>query len=132
MVFYQIFHPVLYGYTKLAPYLVRGILRTFGVRGLIALPFMTLTSEKIIYDTFIAMRGIDLYKEDESEQVYGDGEQVQFPQGGGSLGSWSVMPIASEEDRWIFEIFGDKPRGWKEAEAAEAEAAAASKAASSA
>ena len=76
MVFYQLFHPLLFIYTKIAPRLIVGIVNTVGVRGLVALPFVSVATEKSCYDTFCAVRGIDLYKEQAEAGYNGTGDNT--------------------------------------------------------
>ena len=76
MVFYQLFHPLLFIYTKIAPRLIVGIVNTVGVRGLVALPFISVATEKSCYDTFCAARGIDLYKEQDEAGYNGKGDNT--------------------------------------------------------
>eukprot|EP00658_Telonema_sp_P-2_P069093 TRINITY_DN58171_c0_g1_i1.p1 TRINITY_DN58171_c0_g1~~TRINITY_DN58171_c0_g1_i1.p1 ORF type:complete len:163 (+),score=35.27 TRINITY_DN58171_c0_g1_i1:144-632(+) len=108
---FYIFHPLLYIYTKIGPRVISGVVNTVGVHGLIALPFATIATEKVCYDTFVAARGIDMYAEhDEAGYNGSGGKHGGYPSGGAGLGSLSLIDVASEEDRWIVGFLGDEPR----------------------
>ena len=64
------------------------IYQRFGAKGLLALPFISLTSEKICYDTFQAFRGHDIYSNGPKEGAGGG-----FPSGGSELPSFSLIPV---------------------------------------
>lgn len=53
----HVFNPVLYMYTKAMPLLITPLYNCFGVPGLVALPWVMLSLEKVAYDTFTAARG---------------------------------------------------------------------------
>ena len=57
----------------------------FGVHGFLALPFVTLSMEKCIYDTVQCLQGID-------PKVVPEG-RGGFPSGGSALPSFSLIPI---------------------------------------
>ena len=64
------------------------VYQKFGPFGLLALPFVSLTSEKICYDTFQAFRGHDIYTTGPK-----DGAGGGFPSGGSELPSFSLIPV---------------------------------------
>ena len=64
------------------------IYQRFGATGLIALPFFTLTTEKVCYDTFQAFRGHDIYSNGPK-----DGARGGFPSGGHDFPSFSLIPV---------------------------------------
>ena len=68
------------------------IYNKFGAAGLIAFPFLTLTTEKICYDTFQAFRGSDIYSHGPREGARGG-----FPSGGSELPSFSLIPVQKWE-----------------------------------
>jgi len=57
----------------------------FGVHGFLALPFITLSMEKCIYDTLQSAQGVD------PKMVPTD--RGGFPSGGGNLPSFSLIPV---------------------------------------
>ena len=59
----HVLNPVLYLYTKAMPKLITPLYNAFGVPGLVALPWVMLSLEKVAYDTFTAARGHDMYTE---------------------------------------------------------------------
>ena len=73
-------NPVLYIYTKAMPLLITPLYNAFGVPGLVALPWVMLSLEKVAYDTFTASRGHDMYTE---AQETGQNPHGEFPSGGG-------------------------------------------------
>lgn len=84
-------NPVLYLYTKAMPLLITPLYNVAGVPGLIALPWVMLSLEKVAYDTFTASRGHDMYTE---AQETGQNPHGEFPSGGGR--SWFEMaPLPS-------------------------------------
>ena len=109
MVIWYVFNPLLYLYTKSAPTLVRFLYKKLGVPGIMALPWITLSLEKVSYDTLAAARGQDMYAEAQASSANSQ-PHGGFPSGGAMLPSWSLVPVRGEEDRLIFWIFGDKPR----------------------
>ena len=72
-------NPVLYVYTKAMPLLITPLYNAFGVPGLVALPWVMLSLEKVAYDTFTASRGHDMYTE---AQMTGQNPHGEFPSGG--------------------------------------------------
>ena len=70
------------------------IYNKFGAAGLIAFPFLTLTTEKICYDTFQAFRGSDIYSHGPREGARGG-----FPSGGSELPSFSLIPVQKWEKK---------------------------------
>ena len=60
MVGIHVLNPFLFVFTKVMPRIIGPYYRAFGVTGVLALPFITLTLEKVGYDTFLAARGRDL------------------------------------------------------------------------
>ena len=111
MVLFQLGNPLLFIYTKVAPYIIEPIYRRFGPFGLLALPWATLSIEKSMYDSFLALRGHDMYAERERTGVNPHGE---FPSGGAALPSFSFVEVRDERSRVIISFLGDAPR--KEAE----------------
>jgi hypothetical protein len=107
MVGFHILNPLLYVYTKVAPQLINVLYRRFGVTGILSMPFITLTVEKVFYDSLQAARGYDLQEE---RRKSGQNPHGDFPSGGAALPSWSLVPVASEEDRLIIGFLGDRPR----------------------
>jgi len=93
-------------FTIVAPKIIEGLYRRFGVAGCLALPWITLTIEKTSYDTLAALRGFNPEKEYDPKVTGG------FPSGGGgsALPSFALLPIRGEEDRLIIPFLGDKPR----------------------
>ena len=84
-------NPVLYLYTKAMPLLITPLYNVAGVPGLIAMPWVMLSLEKVAYDTFTASRGHDMYTE---AQETGQNPHGEFPSGGGR--SWFEMaPLPS-------------------------------------
>ena len=79
----HVLNPVLYLYTKAMPKLITPLYNAFGVPGLVALPWVMLSLEKVAYDTFTAARGHDMYTE---AQETGQNPHGEFPSGGGR--SW--------------------------------------------
>ena len=77
-------NPVLYLYTKAMPLLITPLYNAFGVPGLVALPWVMLSLEKVAYDTFTASRGHDMYTE---AQETGQNPHGEFPSGGSPAGS---------------------------------------------
>ena len=75
----HILNPALYLYTKAMPLLITPLYRAFGVPGLVALPWVMLSLEKVAYDTFTAARGHDMYTEAQETGLNPHGE---FPSGG--------------------------------------------------
>ena len=59
MVGIHVLNPFLFVFTKVMPRIIGPYYRAFGVTGVLALPFITLTLEKVGYDTFLAARGRD-------------------------------------------------------------------------
>jgi len=103
----HVFNPVLYLYTKLMPLLITPLYNAFGVPGLVALPWVTLSLEKVAYDTFTAARGHDMYT---AAQESGENPHGEFPSGGAKLPSFSLIAVRGEEDRLIIQLLGDEPR----------------------
>ena len=68
MVGIHILNPFLFVFTKVMPRIIGPYYRAFGVTGVLALPFITLTLEKVGYDTFLAARGRDLDAEPDVAQ----------------------------------------------------------------
>jgi hypothetical protein len=60
----------------------------FGAPGLLSLPFISLTCEKVLYDTVQAARGYDIYSNGPR-----DGAKGGFPSGGSELPSFSLIPV---------------------------------------
>ena len=60
----------------------------FGLPGLLMVPFFTMTMEKVVYDTFQAYRGNDIYTNGPREGARGG-----FPSGGSMLPSFSLIPV---------------------------------------
>jgi len=67
------------------------IYERFGPAGLLLVPFITMSMEKVCYDTFQAYRGHDIYTTGPTEGAKGG-----FPSGGSSLPSFSLIPIRSK------------------------------------
>jgi len=67
--------------------LVEGVLRTTGVWGLFAVPFLGLAAEKAFYDTALSLQGVDPCQQREDRK--GEG----FPAGGHMLPSLSLVPV---------------------------------------
>lgn len=82
----HVLNPVLYLYTKAMPKLITPLYNAFGVPGLVALPWVMLSLEKVAYDTFTAARGHDMYTE---AQETGQNPHGEFPSGGDR--SWFEM-----------------------------------------
>ena len=82
----HVLNPVLFLYTKAMPKLITPLYNAFGVPGLVALPWVMLSLEKVAYDTFTAARGHDMYTE---AQETGQNPHGEFPSGGGR--SWFEM-----------------------------------------
>jgi len=67
------------------------IYERFGAAGLLFVPFITMSMEKVCYDTFQAYRGHDIYTTGPTEGAKGG-----FPSGGSSLPSFSLIPVRSK------------------------------------
>ncbi|GMH47344.1 hypothetical protein TrVE_jg10059 [Triparma verrucosa] len=68
---------------------LKAVYRTVGVYGFFALPFITLTMEKSVYDSVQAFQGKEVENVD-----YGQGENAPFPSGGGkALPSFSLIAV---------------------------------------
>ncbi len=80
----HVLNPMLYLYTKAMPLLITPLYNAFGVPGLVALPWVMLSLEKVAYDTFTASRGHDMYTE---AQETGQNPHGEFPSGGAAAGS---------------------------------------------
>ena len=100
----HVLNPVLYLYTKAMPKLITPLYNAFGVPGLVALPWVMLSLEKVAYDTFTAARGHDMYTE---AQETGQNPHGEFPSGGGR--SWFEM--AHLWPRWRQRRPSRLPRG---------------------
>jgi hypothetical protein len=107
MVGFHVLNPVLYVFTKVAHRIIGPLYNRFGVPGILALPWGMLTIEKCAYDTFLAARGQDLNAEKKRTGVNPHGE---FPSGGASLPSLSLIAVRGEDDRLIVPYL-DPPRG---------------------
>ena len=103
----HVLNPLLYLYTKAMPLLIEPLYKRFGVGGIVALPWVTLTVEKSMYDTFLAARGHDMYTE---ARETGENPHGEFPSGGAKLPSFSVLPVLGEQHRLIIPFLGDEPR----------------------
>ena len=110
MVGIHVLNPFLFVFTKVMPRIIGPYYRAFGVTGVLALPFITLTLEKVGYDTFLAARGHDLEAENEKSGNSKIGAHGEFPSGGAALPSFSLIPVASEEKRLVITLLGDRPR----------------------
>jgi hypothetical protein len=55
--FLHLLNPPLALFVAVAPRLIDGVYKRFGAGGLLALPFVCLTLEKVTYDSFLAIRG---------------------------------------------------------------------------
>jgi hypothetical protein len=108
MVGFHLFNPLLFVFTKVAHHIIGPLYNRFGVPGVLALPWITLASEKVAYDTFLAARGYDL--QEERRKKGGQNPHGEFPSGGAGLPSLSLLPVANEQQRLIISIFGDEPR----------------------
>lgn len=106
MVGFHVFNPVLFLFTKIAHPMIHFLYRTVGVPGIMAMPWIMLSTEKCIYDSFLALRGVDQLADYEENGAPHGG----FPSGGSGLPSFSLVPVASEEKRLIISILGDPPR----------------------
>ena len=111
MVGFHILNPLLYVYTVVAPRMINVLYNRFGVGGILAMPAITLAVEKTFYDSFLAARGYDL--QEERRKAGNVNPHGEFPSGGAALPSWSMVPVASEENRWVIGFLGDAPRGEK-------------------
>ena len=103
---FHVLNPLLFIYTHVMPKVIGPLYRTFGIPGIMALPWITLALEKASYDTLAAARGYDL----QAEHAKKGNPHGEFPSGGAALPSWSLIPMRGEEDRLIISILGDKPR----------------------
>ena len=114
MVGIPVLNPFLFVFTKVMPRIIGPYYRAFGVTGVLALPFITLTLEKVGYDTFLAARGRDLDAEREAAAEASGSKKIgahgEFPSGGAALPSFSLIPVASEQSRLVITLLGDKPR----------------------
>lgn len=90
---------VLFGVLPMLPHggnngtlarLVDVVYRRVGGFGLVAIPLVTLTMEKIAYDTYTAYHGASIY-EDTKKTPYGG-----FPSGGAQLPSFSLVRTRRE------------------------------------
>ena len=73
---------------------------------------VTLTLEKVSYDTLAAARGYDLEAEHEAKVAAAGGTlHGGFPSGGAALPNCSLIPVRGEQDRLILSWLGDRPRG---------------------
>ena len=73
---------------------------------------VTLTLEKVSYDTLAAARGYDLEAEHEAKVAAAGGNlHGGFPSGGAALPNCSLIPVRGEQDRLILSWLGDRPRG---------------------
>jgi hypothetical protein len=68
-------------------FIVNTVLRTTGVYGLFAVPFIGLAMEKSFYDTALSLQGIDPCQRAPDRQNEG------FPSGGHMLPSLSLLPV---------------------------------------
>ena len=107
MVGFHVFNPLLYAFTHIMPKLIGPLYRTFGIPGILALPWITLATERVAYDTFAAARGYDLKKEQDERGGNAHGE---FPSGGAGMPNMSLIPVRGEADRLIIPYL-DRPRG---------------------
>ena len=67
-----------------------------GAKGLLAIPFATLTMEKSTYDTYCAYHGHSIYEAKESNP------HGSFPSGGAALPSFSLIQTRMEDARLTF------------------------------
>ena len=149
----HIFNPLLFAFSHIMPKLITPFYNTFGIPGLLALPWVrlrcdwtpgesetqssvssqppaeacptaapfsslcrpqqvTLTLEKVSYDTLAAARGYDLEAEHEAKVAAAGGTlHGGFPSGGAALPNCSLIPVRGEQDRLILSWLGDRPRG---------------------
>ena len=63
----------------------------FGLPGLLMVPFFTMSTEKVVYDTFQAYRGHDIYTNGPRE-----GTGAGFPSGGSLLPSFSLIAVRKQ------------------------------------
>ena len=75
------------------------VYRRVGAAGLLAIPFVSLTLEKSLYDTYCSYHGQDIYAEHDGTPKHGG-----FPSGGASLPSLSLVQTRTEEERVTFRI----------------------------
>lgn len=66
---------------------INAVLRTAGVYGLFAVPFLGLAMEKSFYDTALALQGVDPCARAEDRQ------HESFPSGGHALPSLALVPV---------------------------------------
>ena len=77
-----------HSYNKDLVWLVSTIYKRVGPGGLLAIPFCTLTMEKVAYDTYTAYWGKSIY---EDAAAAAKKPVPQFPSGGSQLPSFSVI-----------------------------------------
>ena len=71
-----------------------------GAKGLLALPFASLTVEKSTYDTYCAYWGDSIYADPNADALAG--KHGGFPSGGAALPSFSLIETRQEEERMRF------------------------------
>ena len=71
-----------------------------GAAGLLAIPLVSLTLEKALYDTYCAYHGASIYEE--STEFDGKGKHGGFPSGGASLPSFSLLRTRDSNERVTF------------------------------
>ena len=71
-----------------------------GAAGLLAIPFVSLTLEKSLYDTYCAYHGESIYEE--AKTFDGAGKHGGFPSGGASLPSFSLLKTRGTNERATF------------------------------
>ena len=76
---------------------VEALYNRLGAKGLLALPFGTLTVEKATYDSYCAYYGQSIYEQSDGTPKHGG-----FPSGGASLPSFSLIETRSPEERMVF------------------------------
>lgn len=111
--FLHLLNPPLALFVAVAPRLIDGVYKRFGAGGLLALPFVCLTLEKVTYDSFLAIRGYDMEAEqDAREKASGKASNAYggFPSGGAQLPNLSLVAVRGEQDRLVLTWFGDEPR----------------------
>ena len=80
--------------------MVGQIYNRVGGVGLLAMPFVSLTLEKSLYDTYCAYHGESIY---ETATVFdGTGKHGGFPSGGASLPSFSLLKTRGANERATF------------------------------
>ena len=78
------------------------IYNNFGVPGMLAIPFVSISLEKSLYDSYCAYHGESIYEDAEKKGYHGQGVHGAFPSGGASLPSFSLIETRPMEENVTF------------------------------